>query len=360
MTFVIKRLRKMEIKTRHIIDREKKEITMLLYGDIGKKVDGDYFAQELEWADRNYDTVIIRINSDGGLVTQGLSIVSQLLQMTAYTIAQIDGVAASMAAIIPVACDEVRMNDYARMMIHSPYLIDNEGKTVKMSGKEKKAAESIKGILVDLLSKRGKSKDEISKLMNEETWFTAEEALTAGLIHSIVDTGRKELKDMSTTKLVACINNESFLNPNVNMKLIAAKLGLSETSDETAILAKMQERETGFSDKEKKLVDRYLDLGRKSGAVTDDNAEKMRRLACADFDLFVDMLKLDLTPASQPGSQERISNHIIDSLGKPKEVKNEKDFDWYQKNNPEALAKMEIQEPERFKKLFDTYNAQFV
>ena len=40
--------------------------------------------------------------------------------------------------------------------------------------------------------------------------------------------------------------------------------------------------------------------------------------------------------------------------------KNEKDFDWFQKNNPQALAAMEIAEPERFNKLFEAYNAQFV
>ncbi|MBV5336898.1 MAG: Clp protease ClpP, partial [Deltaproteobacteria bacterium] len=180
----------MEIRTQHIVSRDKKEITLMLYGEIGKKIDGDYFASELEYLDHNYDTVIIRINSDGGLVTQGLSIVSQLLRMQAFTIAQIDGVAASMAAVIPVACDQVRMNDYARMMIHSPFMVDDAGKKIAMSAKDKKAAESVKGILVDLLSKRGKSKEEISKLLSEETWYTADEALSAGLVHSVIATGR--------------------------------------------------------------------------------------------------------------------------------------------------------------------------
>ncbi len=350
----------MEIRTQHIVNREKKEITLMLYGELGKKVDGDYLAQELDYCDRNYDTVILRINSDGGLVTQGLSIVSQLLRMQAYTIAQIDGVAASMAAVIPVACDEVRMNDYARIMIHSPYMIDGAGKAIKMSAKDKKAAESIKGILVDLLSKRGKSKEEISKLLNDETWFTADEALAAGLVHSIIATGRPELKAIAANQLVACISKEESLQiPIIHMKQICAKLGLPENSDESVILAKMQERDTAAAAQSVKLVDRYLELGRKSGAVTDDNAEKMRRLAAADFDLFVDMLKLD-NVTKPAGGQERISDHIVDSLGKKADEKNTKDFDWYQKNDPQALAKMEISEPDRFKKLMDAYNAQFV
>lgn len=349
----------MEIRTQHIVNRDKKEITLMLYGDIGRKVDGDYLAQELEYIDRNYDTVILRINSDGGLVTQGLSIVSQLLRMQAYTIAQIDGVAASMAAVIPVACDEVQMNDYARLMIHSPYMVDDAMKAIKMSARDKKAAESMRGILVDLLSKRGKSKEEITKLLTEETWFTADEALAAGLIHSVIVTGRPELKAMTVNKLVACLSREEFFQtPIINMKQICAKLGLPENSDESVILAKMQERETAAAAQGTKLVDRYLELGRKSGAVTDENADKMRRLAAADFDLFVDMLKLDAAKAE--GSQERISDLIVDKLGNRGATKSEKDFDWYQKNDSQALARMEVAEPERFKKLFEAYNAQFV
>jgi len=352
----------MEIRTQHIVNREKKEITMMLYGMIGKDFDGDYFAKELEYADRIYDQVTIRINSDGGLVTQGLSIISQLVQMKAYTIAQIDGVAASMSAVIPCACDEVRMNDYARIMIHSPYMVDDNMKAVKMSAKDKKTAESVKGILVDLLSKRGKSKEEISKLLNDETWYTADEALAAGLIHSIIATDRPELKAVSSAQLVACIQKEVdtlHTHPIIKMKQICAKLGLPENSDESVILAKMQERETAAAAQGTKLVDRYLELGRKSGAVTDDNADKMRRLAGADFELFVDLLNLDtvVTPVVE---EDRLSNHIVDALGKKADEKNEKDFDWFQKNNPQALAAMEIAEPERFKKLFEAYNAQFV
>lgn len=69
----------MELRTKHIINREKREITFLIYGVIGEKVDGDYLARELSWVDREYDVVTLRINSDGGYVTQGLSIVSQLM-----------------------------------------------------------------------------------------------------------------------------------------------------------------------------------------------------------------------------------------------------------------------------------------
>ena len=53
---------------------------MRLYGAIGPRVDGDYFAQELASLDRgDFDMIHIRMNSPGGNVFQGMSIVSAIL-----------------------------------------------------------------------------------------------------------------------------------------------------------------------------------------------------------------------------------------------------------------------------------------
>jgi ATP-dependent protease ClpP protease subunit len=55
---------------------------MRLYGAIGPRVDGDYFAQELASLDRgDFDMIHIRMNSPGGNVFQGMSIVSAILSM---------------------------------------------------------------------------------------------------------------------------------------------------------------------------------------------------------------------------------------------------------------------------------------
>ena len=47
---------------------------MRLYGAIGPRVDGDYFAQELASLDRgDFDMIHIRMNSPGGNVFQGIA-----------------------------------------------------------------------------------------------------------------------------------------------------------------------------------------------------------------------------------------------------------------------------------------------
>lgn len=66
---------------------------MRLYGAIGPRVDGDYFAQELASLDRgDFDMIHIRMNSPGGNVFQGMSIVSAILSMNTPVCVHIDGV----------------------------------------------------------------------------------------------------------------------------------------------------------------------------------------------------------------------------------------------------------------------------
>lgn len=77
---------------------------MRLYGTIGSRVDGDYFAHELASLDRDdFDQIHIRMNSPGGNVFQGMSIVSAILSMNTPVCVHIDGIAASMAAVVAVA-----------------------------------------------------------------------------------------------------------------------------------------------------------------------------------------------------------------------------------------------------------------
>mgnify|MGYP002094571358 CR=1 FL=1 len=141
---------------------------MRLYGAIGPRVDGDYFAQELASLDRgDFDMIHIRMNSPGGNVFQGMSIVSAILSMNTPVCVHIDGIAASMAmrrapkcffaasmaAVVAVAADRVCMMDFAKMMIHDPYFTGESGKA--MSPKQKKALARLTDMLRQVLVRRG-------------------------------------------------------------------------------------------------------------------------------------------------------------------------------------------------------------
>jgi len=282
----------MNLRFSKIVDRELKKTEMYLYGTLGSdagEINGHWFAEEMSWLGRNYDEITIRVNCDGGEVLHGLSIVSEMMASKAYIIVSVDGIAASMGAVILAPADQVVMNDYAKVMIHSPYYIDENGEVVKkLSEKDKKGLNNLKDILSRLLQKRGITEARITELMKTDSWFSAEEALAEKLIDKVVTTGRKtELAALEPKKLVAKIN-ETYVQPKKvkSMKKIAAKFGLAEDATEDQILAKLTEQESAES---ARMVDQLVKMGRELGTVTDENVEKVKRVAKADFDLACEM-----------------------------------------------------------------------
>lgn len=211
---------------------------MRLYGVIGNKVDGDYFAQELASLDASgLDTIRIRINSPGGDVFQGMSIVSAILSMNTPVVVHVDGISASMAAVITVAADTVCMMDFAKMMIHDPYFSGADAKS--LTAKQKKMLARLTDMLRQVLSRRGKDDAEMAKLMQEETWFSAEEAKAAGLCDEVITSAKNEYKNLAPLQLVAAVEAD-YQSNNKNdkkMKEVALKLGLPEAASEAEVLA---------------------------------------------------------------------------------------------------------------------------
>lgn len=342
-----------------LVNKENRSAEMLLYGEIGAEVNGHYFAQDLSYLSREYDSITIRINSIGGSIDQGLSIVSQMMSSTAYITAHVDGVAASMAAVILAAADKVTINDYAKVMVHSPYYVDENGDRAKnLTAKDKKALAMLKDTLTTLLKKRGIDDEAVNTMMRTDTWFNAEEAVSALLVDEVVVTARrKELAAVEPLRLVAMIKDEfSLKNKDNKMKNIIAKLGLPEESDEQAVeqaVTKLQAQSSAMT----KMVDTLVAIGKKVGTITDKNEEAMKRLASTDLDLFVDLV--DVESFGKDGQQNdglrlseviaRLNNLGVNSGGE------EKDWDWYQKNDPAALREMKSKNSAEYTKLYKAY-----
>lgn len=187
------------------INNETREAVMRLYGAIGQKLDGDTFAGELAALDGgDYSLIRLRINSPGGDVFQGMSIVSAMLSMKTPVHVHIDGVAASMAAVIAITAKKVYMMDYAKLMIHDPYFAQKQD---NLSDNEAKTLSRITDMLRQVLSRRGRKGGDISRLMSEETWFSADEAKAAGLCDEITASTAKGFKNLTPAQLVAAIDS---------------------------------------------------------------------------------------------------------------------------------------------------------
>jgi ATP-dependent Clp protease protease subunit len=164
------------------------EAEVWLYGDIGEDWFGEGntakgLAAELK-ALGAVKTLNVYINSPGGSVFEGVAIYNILRRHSARKIVHIDGLAASIASIIAMAGDEIKIAVNGMMMIHNPW-----GVAIGESADFRKMADSldkIRSALVDTYELRThQDADQISAWMDEETWFTADEALENGFVDEV-------------------------------------------------------------------------------------------------------------------------------------------------------------------------------
>lgn len=121
----------------------------------------------------------IHINSGGGDVFAGFTIYNILARHKAHKTVYIDGLAASIASLIAMAGDEIKMPANSMMMIHNAWAaIAGNAQELRDMADE---LEKVDGLLRNTyVSKTGLDEAEIADMMANETWFTAEEALEKG------------------------------------------------------------------------------------------------------------------------------------------------------------------------------------
>lgn len=173
------------------------EAELILYGDIsseswwGDEVTPKTFSDELK-ALGDIKSLNIRINSGGGDVFAAFGIynrIADLRKKGTKVKCTIDGWAASAATVICMAADSIAIPAVAAFMIHDPK-VGTHG-YYKAEELEKISAELkvIKNSIVAAYAgKTGKSSEEISKAMSEETWFDGAEAVNAGYCDELIET----------------------------------------------------------------------------------------------------------------------------------------------------------------------------
>lgn len=169
-----------------IIARGQAEADIYLYEDIGffGGVTAKRFADELKTV-AGVQTLNVRINSNGGDVFDGMAIYNQLAQHPARVITHIDGVAASIASVIAMAGDVIRISESGFMMIHNA-----RGGAIGEAGDLRKMADTIDTVTASIAevyqSRTGKPVDDLRAMMDAETWFNGNEALAAGFADEMV------------------------------------------------------------------------------------------------------------------------------------------------------------------------------
>lgn len=129
-------------------------------------------------------TIHLRINSPGGDVFAAQTICQAIRDTGAKVIAHVDGYAASAATVIATAADEVEISDGGFFMIHNAWTwaMGNANDLTATAGLLSK----IDGTLAAQYAKKsGMAVADVRAAMDAETWYTAEEAVAAGLVDRI-------------------------------------------------------------------------------------------------------------------------------------------------------------------------------
>lgn len=156
----------------------------------------------------NGGPVTVRIDSPGGDVVAASVIRSIMTDYPGPITTRIDGMAASAAVVIAMAGQKVRIMDTAYMMIHDPAVIVMFAMLdVDTLGRLHDQLKTIKaGIADTYASKTGLSVDKLSRMMADETWMSAREAVELGFATEIIEGGQKQKQPANVLTNMAYVN----------------------------------------------------------------------------------------------------------------------------------------------------------
>jgi|GEM_PF-2401870 ATP-dependent protease ClpP protease subunit len=191
---------------------------ILIYGEIvgnSREWDEDsWSAKELNEELNNLgdiDELHIRINSGGGNAVEGISIYNSLKKYDeendVFIKSIIEGLAASISSVIPLASSEIIMAKNSLYMIHMPYAMAMG--TADDMRKRAEVLDSVTEIIINTYEdKTGLDREEIKEMMSEETWLESDRALKLNFIDKVENYG-----------MSASVGNDALIMNNIEFDL---------------------------------------------------------------------------------------------------------------------------------------------
>ena len=161
-------------------ERRSDQVTeIMLYGAIGyPEIEAADFVAELNKVDT--PEILLRVNSPGGCVFDGIAMMGALKDHPAKVTARVDGIAASAASFIILAADEIEMGEATRIFTHCAW-----GMTVGNADDHDSQSSVLRGIDADMAkmyaNRTGLSESAWSAYMKAETYFGRDAAISIGL-----------------------------------------------------------------------------------------------------------------------------------------------------------------------------------
>ncbi len=131
--------------------------------------------------------ITLVINSPGGSVDAGFAIWDQIMMISSPVITIVTGLAASMATVLALAGKERFATPNSRFMLHQPRLSGViQGQATDLEIQAKEMLNTKANLLKIYESRTGKTSAEIEKVIDRDTWMSAKEALSFGLLDKII------------------------------------------------------------------------------------------------------------------------------------------------------------------------------
>lgn len=132
----------------------------------------------------DYSCLNVRLNSPGGDLFEGVAIYNLFRSCGKPVNVSVDGLAASAASLVAMAGDTITMGVGTQMMIHRAM-----GGAMGYADDMRKLADildSVSASAADIyVTRTGMKKDKVMKLMDAETWMSANEALDSGFATAV-------------------------------------------------------------------------------------------------------------------------------------------------------------------------------
>jgi ATP-dependent protease ClpP protease subunit len=131
-------------------------------------------------ADLDVDQINLFVNSPGGDVYGAIAMTNALRRHPANITATVDGLAASAASFLITGADEIVMGQNSELMIHDAwgFAIGNAEDMRSMGDDLDRISQNIASMYA---AQAGGTADDWRQIMLAETWYSADEAVTAGL-----------------------------------------------------------------------------------------------------------------------------------------------------------------------------------
>lgn len=361
------------------------EAQIFLHGGVAEwgEVNGNMIRYELEQAAKQFKKAVLCIHSPGGSVFEGLNVMRAIKdykgKMEITT--RIDGLAASMGAIISQMGDKRQMDEYGLLMIHTGSIDASGGASVLREQAD--LLDKINDMFANYLAeKTGKEKQFIIDnwlVEGEDKWFTAEEAKEAGLIDEILTSqfsgiaahaDKTSLILETHQQIMQMQESESQQNKNqMDIKALSLSLtkGENPNMSESEIQAKIStllsqtaslKAELDVEKKAKTDAKAALEKFKKESKENEitalvENAIKANKITASDKDLYITFAKADLEGAKAKIEAMKPYKPVTAQLDSETDVEaQEKLAKEYDKRHKEGtLEKLSTEKPEYYAQL---------